>query len=164
MTDKQLRQVWDKTGGHCHFCGDPVEFEKRGWVEGELTGYWEVDHVVQRGKGGKRSVDNCLAACTRCNRLRWHRTGEAVRELLFLGLIARDEIAKSTPRAKHSRNYASVASSKTWLDARGRACRRSRRNFGRTQSGWSPYAADPDGFRFGRQAVAGLTGPPATSR
>jgi hypothetical protein len=41
-------------------------------------------------------VKNCLPACTRCNRLRWHRQGEDVRELLFLGLIARDEMTKST--------------------------------------------------------------------
>jgi 5-methylcytosine-specific restriction endonuclease McrA len=100
MTEKQRRQVWDKTSGHCHFCGDPVEFAKRGWVDGDLTGYWEVDHVIQRGKGGTKSVENCLVACTRCNRLRWHRTGEAVRELLFLGLVARDEIAKSTPTGR----------------------------------------------------------------
>jgi 5-methylcytosine-specific restriction endonuclease McrA len=91
----QLRAIYDKTNGHCHFCGDPVEFEKRGWAE-NLAGYWEVDHVIQRGKGGKKSADNCLPACTRCNRLRWHRTGEAVRDLLFLGIIARDEITKGT--------------------------------------------------------------------
>ncbi len=96
MTEGQLRQIWEKTQGHCHFCGDPVHFEKRGWVAGDLTGYWEVDHVIQRDKGGYDSLDNYLPACTRCNRLRWHRKGEAVRELLFLGLIARDEIAKST--------------------------------------------------------------------
>jgi hypothetical protein len=96
MNPKQLREVWEKTNGHCHFCGDSVEFEKRGWREGDLTGYWEVDHVIQRGKGGSQSVENCLAACTRCNRLRWHRQGEAVRELLLLGLIAKDEINKPT--------------------------------------------------------------------
>ena len=100
MTEKQLRQVWDRTSGHCHFCGDPVAFEKRGWKDGDLTGYWEIDHVIQQGKGGSKSVENCLAACTRCNRLRWHRQGEAVRELLFLGLIARDKITKSTATGK----------------------------------------------------------------
>ena|SRR2546426_9876813 len=100
MTEKQLRQIWDRTSGHCHFCGDPVEFVKRGWKVGALTGYWEVDHVIQKGKGGSNSVENCLAACTKCNRLRWHRQGEAVRELLFLGLIARDEISKSTATGK----------------------------------------------------------------
>ena len=96
MTQSQLRQIWEKTHGHCHFCGDLVEFEKRGWKDGDLNGYWEVDHVIQKGKGGSKSFENCLPACTRCNRLRWHRHGEEVRELLFLGLIGRDEIAKST--------------------------------------------------------------------
>jgi 5-methylcytosine-specific restriction endonuclease McrA len=100
MTTKQLRQIWEKTSGHCHFCGDPVEFENRGWKDGDLTGYWEVDYVIQKGKGDSKSVENCLAACTRCNRLRWHRQGEAVRELFFLGLLARDEIAKSTATGK----------------------------------------------------------------
>ena len=92
MTQEELRHIWQKTEGHCHFCGDPVVFETRGWVEGDLAGYWEVDHVIQRQKGGSVEADNCLPACTRCNRLRWHRKGEGIRELLFLGLIARDEI------------------------------------------------------------------------
>jgi hypothetical protein len=64
-------------------------------VNADLTGYWEVDHVLQRQKGGSLDAHNCLAACTRCNRLRWHRKGEGIRELLFLGLIARDEIRNS---------------------------------------------------------------------
>ena len=95
MNDSKLRQIWEKTQGHCHFCGDPVEFEKRGWNE-DLTGYWEVDHVIQRDKGGEDSVDNYLPACTRCNRLRWHRTGGDIRELLLLGLIAQSEVKKGT--------------------------------------------------------------------
>ena len=91
-----LRRIYNKTKGHCHFCGDPVVFEKRGWVDSDLNGYWEVDHVIQRDKGGSVDAENCLPACTRCNRLRWHRKGEAMRELLFLGLIARDEIRRGT--------------------------------------------------------------------
>jgi 5-methylcytosine-specific restriction endonuclease McrA len=100
MSEIQLRQIWKRTEGHCHFCGDPVIFEKRGWRADDLDGYWEVDHVIQCGKGGSRSTENCLAACTRCNRLRWHRKGEAIRELLFLGLIARNEIRKRTSVGK----------------------------------------------------------------
>lgn len=98
MRESQLRQVWDKTKGHCHFRGDPVEFAKRGWHGGDLTGYWEIDHVIQRDKGGIDSADNHLPACTRCNRLRWHRTGDRIRELLLLGLVAKDEIKKGTAR------------------------------------------------------------------
>src|ERR1043166_5527521 len=96
MTKLQLREIWQKTKGHCHFCGDPVDFARRGWRAGDLTGYWEVDHVVQRDKGGSVLAENCLPACTRCNRLRWHRTGDQVRELLLLGLVAHDEIRSHT--------------------------------------------------------------------
>ena len=101
MNRDQLHHIWQKTEGHCHFCGDPVTFEKRGWVDGDLTGYWEVDHVIQRQKGGRVEADNCLPACTRCNRLRWHRKGDGIRELLFLGLIARDEIRSGTVVGSH---------------------------------------------------------------
>lgn len=95
MTLGQLRTIWTRTKGHCHFCGDPVMFERRGWAV-KLDGHWEVDHVIQRGKGGPRNAQNCLPACTRCNRLRWHRVGAAVRQLLELGLIAREQIQRRT--------------------------------------------------------------------
>ena len=95
MNKSQLREIFEKTEGHCHFCGDPVQFAKRGWAH-DLDGRWEVDHVIQRAKGGSKSVENCLPACTRCNRLRWHRTGEEVRELLLLGLVAQDEIRRGS--------------------------------------------------------------------
>jgi len=100
MSETTLRKIWGKTSGHCHFCGDPVDFNKRGWHDGDLTGYWEVDHVIQKDKGGNSYSDNYLPTCTRCNRLRWHRTGEQVRELLFLGLIAKDEIKKNNELGK----------------------------------------------------------------
>ena len=99
MTVTQLRKIWLRTNGHCHFCGDPVEFDKRGWNQ-DLTGYWEVDHIIQKYKGGTPRVENCLPACTRCNRLRWHRDGERIRELLLLGLIARDQIKKKSKLGK----------------------------------------------------------------
>jgi hypothetical protein len=99
MRKSELREIFGKTQGHCHFCGDPLDFDRRGWAE-DRPGFWEVDHVIQRGKGGSRTSDNCLPACTRCNRLRWHRTGEAVRDLLLLGLIGRDEIRKGSEVGK----------------------------------------------------------------
>jgi len=95
MTEATLRAIFAKTTGHCHFCGDPIVFENRGWVKNP-HGHWEVDHVIQRHKGGLRGVENCLPACTRCNRLRWHRTGDGIRELLFLGVLAVREIETGT--------------------------------------------------------------------
>jgi len=95
MNGRTLRAIWDKTDGHCHFCGDPIKFENRGWHK-KPDGHWEVDHVIQRDKGGAKATGNCLPACTRCNRLRWHRTGEEIRDLLLLGVIAVKEIKKGS--------------------------------------------------------------------
>jgi hypothetical protein len=88
--DKRLLRIFLKTEGHCHFCGDELDFEKRGW-DADLTGRWEVDHVIQRKKKGASRAANYLPACTRCNRLRWSRTGASLRRVIFLGLIAKDE-------------------------------------------------------------------------
>jgi len=95
MTESALRRIFDKTTGHCHFCGDPIVFENRGWIA-KPRGHWEVDHVIQRHKGGIKSAENCLPACTRCNRLRWHRTGAGLREVLLLGVLAAKEIKAGT--------------------------------------------------------------------
>lgn len=97
MREHALREIFAKTQGHCHFCGDPLVFENRGWTD-HPDGHWEVDHVIQRDKGGSKKADNCLPACTICNRLRWHRTGASVRSLLLLGVIA----------AKEIKNYSSI--------------------------------------------------------
>jgi hypothetical protein len=102
MTDKQLRAIFDKTNGHCHFCGDPLKFDNRGLID-PPDGHWEVDHVVHRGSGGSKSVENCLPACSRCNRWRWNRTGEAMRNLLLLGVIAVEEIDRGTPTGRRLR-------------------------------------------------------------
>jgi hypothetical protein len=100
MTQDQLRSIWQKTGGHCHFCGDAIRFGARGWKRGPLyqapRGFWEVDHVIQVHKGGGRSAENCLPACVTCNRLRWHRKGPNIRRALLLGLVAGREVRKKT--------------------------------------------------------------------
>jgi 5-methylcytosine-specific restriction endonuclease McrA len=99
-SEKQLRKIWEKTNGHCHFCGDPVDFGKRGRNPKNQKGYWVKDHVIQKGKGGSKSDENCLPACTKCNGLRWDRKGQALRELLEFGIIAKKEIKKSNSMGK----------------------------------------------------------------
>jgi len=97
MNKEMLRKIFLRTEGHCHFCGDRLVFEKYGWKKlNNLIGAWEADHVIQRGKGGSESAENCLPACVRCNRLRWHRKGHDIRELLLLGLIANVEINRKS--------------------------------------------------------------------
>jgi 5-methylcytosine-specific restriction endonuclease McrA len=101
FSNLQLREIFQRTSGHCHFCGDKLRLEKYGDSStNEPIGTWEADHVIQRGKGGSKSAANCLPACVRCNRLRWHRKGKQLRELLLLGLVANDEIKKRTETGK----------------------------------------------------------------
>ena len=97
FTNAQLRQIFDRTSGHCHFCGDPVIFEKHwAWDAPDPTGAWEVDHIKQRAKGGAKDASNCLPACCLCNSLRWNRKGENLRELIFLGLIAKEQVKSNS--------------------------------------------------------------------
>jgi hypothetical protein len=100
MTETLLHEIWNKTNGHCHFCGDPVSFRKRGYRRQRADGCWEVDHVIQRDKKGPSSIDNYLPACTSCNRLRRHRTGSQLRQLLMIGMIAQREIDNLTETGK----------------------------------------------------------------
>ena len=99
MTTKKLRQIFDRTNGHCHFCGDKLVFEKYGLRKDENE-TWEADHIIQKGKGGSHNPDNRLSACYRCNRLRWNRKGKNIRNLLLLGLIAKDEIEHKSELGK----------------------------------------------------------------
>lgn len=95
FSDSQLAKIFKRTQGHCHFCGDLLALESYAQVDGS-PGAWEIDHVVQRGKSGTKDLSNCLPACVKCNRLRWHRSGHEVRNLLLCGLIAKDEIKKKS--------------------------------------------------------------------
>ena len=99
MTTKKLQQIFDRTNGHCHFCGDRLVFEKYG-IRADENGTWEADHIIQKGKGGSKDPENCLPACFRCNRLRWHRKGKNIRNLLWLGLVAQDEIERKSELGK----------------------------------------------------------------
>lgn len=93
----RLRAVFARTRGHCHFCGDRLEFESHGRKRWPYPrGAWELDHVIQRHRGGPDRPENYLPACKECNHLRWHRRGADLRELLELGLVAKDEVRRGT--------------------------------------------------------------------
>lgn len=122
---KRIRAIWEKTGGRCHFCGDPVKLHRRGYSGERSDGSWEIDHVTQRSKGGKSGIENYLPACTPCNRLRWHRTGPQLRRLLKLGIVAGGEVAKLTDIGKalirlEDRRYRQTRGRRRGYEDRGR--------------------------------------------
>lgn len=102
MTITTLKLIFSRTSGHCHFCGDKLFFSRSGMKKGQPEkGAWEVDHVIQKHKGGRNASENYLPAWVRCNRLRWHRKGKALREILLLGLISKNEIRKGTSTGQY---------------------------------------------------------------
>jgi 5-methylcytosine-specific restriction endonuclease McrA len=95
--------IFQKTGGFCHICG------------GELDSHWTADHIKPFAKGGDNSLDNFLPACNSCNRLKWHRSPEAIRFIMQIGTYANWEIEQDTGLGKqldalYKRKVASNAS------------------------------------------------------
>lgn len=88
---RALLRIFEKTSGHCHFCGDPLDFEKRGRKHPQG---WESDHIIPAKRGGHRRQGNLLPAHWRCNALRWARGYEKLKTLLRVGLIGMDEMRK----------------------------------------------------------------------
>jgi hypothetical protein len=84
------KEVFGRTSGRCHFCGDPLVLGRHG-KSSRGDGAWEMDHIHHSRYGGGTGEGNLLPACTACNRLRWHAPGRRMREILEFGLIARRE-------------------------------------------------------------------------
>lgn len=148
MREAALWKIYEKTNGHCHFCGDKIDFEKRGWAA-NLAGRWEADHVIQLEKGGSNNPDNFLPACTRCNRLRWQRTGPSLRQVLFLGLVARDE-AYHRPQSKIGPQLRFIRIERlgeNWL-------RRMRVELGKQRETWLKTSSEPGRQGWGRARPA----------
>ena len=67
MHEESLWEVFCKTNGRCHFCGDRIVFKNRGYpLEGKRwVGHWEADPVFQRARGGTKNAEKCVPTCTR---------------------------------------------------------------------------------------------------
>ena len=58
-TKEQQAAIWDKTGGNCAYCGDPLNpFDRNGF---------SYDHIHAQANGGGHETENLLLACRSCN-------------------------------------------------------------------------------------------------
>jgi 5-methylcytosine-specific restriction endonuclease McrA len=62
---ERMAAILERDGAHCVWCRRPLEV---GLVDAT------TEHLVPRIKGGPSWIENELAACTRCNNERGHRT------------------------------------------------------------------------------------------
>ena len=61
ISDKKLKKIFEKTKGHCAYCGNKL-----------IT--WEVEHTIPRTKGGGDKIENLLPSCLQCNRKKKSKT------------------------------------------------------------------------------------------
>src|SRR5687767_14929924 len=85
LTPALRKEIWNKTRGLCHVCGDPAG--KR----------WQADHVVPHHLRGRRAVDNYLPICRECNGLRWSHRPKVIRLIIRMGVYAKHEVRHATP-------------------------------------------------------------------
>lgn len=52
---KRRLQIFDKTGGYCWHCNNPLGFD------------WHADHLLPRAHGGSNKLDNLVPSCPDCN-------------------------------------------------------------------------------------------------
>jgi 5-methylcytosine-specific restriction endonuclease McrA len=95
MDKKEIIKIWDKTNGHCHFCGIDLIFENYGKNK-DIKGNWNVDHIFPKASGGENKTVNYLPICGECNRLKWHRTGKQIKEIMRYGIVSLREKRKNT--------------------------------------------------------------------
>lgn len=85
----KMQAVWDKTGGHCWYCGTELFIGDAKDVASRLLmrQWFCIDHINPKTKGGSNDLSNLLPACWICNSSKSYKTLEeyrmmvAVREL-----------------------------------------------------------------------------------
>jgi len=71
----------------CAYCGNPAD---------------TIDHVVPRKLNGGSTYENCVAACTPCNRKKGHKTLKAMNWTLKFTPKAPSQYANILGKARHS--------------------------------------------------------------
>jgi len=77
---KVKRQVLERDGSRCRYCGRPVARWPEFAQAPPGTGYLNFDHVVPKSRGGGYTVENIVVSCADCNAEKYDRTPEEWRE------------------------------------------------------------------------------------
>jgi 5-methylcytosine-specific restriction endonuclease McrA len=76
-TRSELKEIYDRTSGYCHICGQKVYFTN--YARSGRRGAWEVEHSNAQARGGTDRLSNLYAACITCNRSKNALTTRTVR-------------------------------------------------------------------------------------
>lgn len=70
---KVRKRVYEKYGGRCAYCGEPIEYKEM-----------QLDHMEPLAKGGADNEANYMPACRTCNHYKSTLTVEQFREQIGL--------------------------------------------------------------------------------
>ncbi len=62
---KELKRIYDRTGGYCHICHKKLSFENYGSYGDRCA--WHIEHSKAQANGGTHHGNNLYAACISCN-------------------------------------------------------------------------------------------------
>jgi hypothetical protein len=81
LTKKQRQQVYDKTGGHCAYCGEPITIKQ---MQADHIAPFEYAEIVEHEGYNPNSIDNFLPACRPCNYIKGSLPFEKFRVIVSL--------------------------------------------------------------------------------
>lgn len=86
---KLRRAVWEKTLGHCFYCGarlawEPSRRSMRDWIHPSSASVMHIEHKNPVIRGGMHIKENLVPSCSCCNAAKSDRTHEEYRFLLGL--------------------------------------------------------------------------------
>lgn len=85
MSKEAIRAVvWEKTDGHCAYCGLALTPDSVGTMTGRYQSWMQVDHVMPRARGGSQLIENLMPSCQSCNATKRHKTLEEYRHYVSL--------------------------------------------------------------------------------
>jgi hypothetical protein len=67
FADVFRKAVYDKTGGHCYYCGMKLTLRSKTKFPEVDPAVMLTDHFVPKSKGGSDHIDNIVPCCRPCN-------------------------------------------------------------------------------------------------
>lgn len=79
MNSAHRQAVWDKTGGHCAYCGISLHQDDVKGLSCRYQSWMQIDHMTSPKDGGSELFDNLVPTCSACNSVKGRRSLESYR-------------------------------------------------------------------------------------
>lgn len=94
MKSLTRQAVWNKTGGHCYYCGLALTPDEVDTIEGRYNSWMDADHLLPKAKGGLDTLENMVPACKACNCAKGLKTLEEYRQYVAIKKSGRPNLTR----------------------------------------------------------------------